>query len=206
MKRNYSEFVSDLQSGLETAYRDVKESLRAAQRRQDNCYNKGIKHMVFQTGDLVLRITPQLKSGEANKFHRQWEGPFEVVERVTDVMYLVKKVRGRSRRSHVVHFNNLRLYQKRQGAQLEGPVAGGSVDAPQGGIKERERVAPAGGDVEPVEPDTVDGGTEDEVIGVEAAEEVLARLLMCKTRVGMGPAWLLRLQWESSNRVVDATR
>ena len=175
-ERNYSEFVSDLQSSLETAYRDVRESLRAAQRRQKDCYDKGVKHMVFQTGDLVLRYTLQLKPDEANKFHRQWEGPFEVVESVTDVTYLVKKVRGRSRRSQVVHFNNLRLYQKRQEAQLGEPVAGGSVDAPQGGSEESGRAAPAGGEVEPVESDTVDGGTEDEVIGVEAAEEFFNEL------------------------------
>ena len=92
-ERNYSEFVTDLQSSLETAYRDVRESLRAAQRRQKDCYDKGVKHIVFQAGDLVLRYTPQLKAGEAKKFHRRWEGPFDVLERVTDVTYLVKKVR-----------------------------------------------------------------------------------------------------------------
>ena len=108
-ERNYSEFVS--------AYRDMRESLQAAHCRQKDCYDMGVKHMVFQTGDLVLRYTPQLKLGEANKFYRQWEGPFEVVEQVTDVTYLVKKVRGRSRRSQVVHFNNLRLYQRREEAQ-----------------------------------------------------------------------------------------
>ena len=81
------------------------------------------------------------------------------MERVTDVTYLVKKVKGRSRRSQVVHFNNLRLYRKRQEAPLEEPVAGGSVDVPQGGGEESERVAPADGEVEPVEPGTVEGGT-----------------------------------------------
>ena len=106
-ERNYSEFVSDLQSDLETAYREVRESLRAAQHRQKDCYDKGVKHTVFQTGDLVLRYTPQLKPCEANRFHQQWEGPFEVVERVTDVTYLVKKVRGSSRRSQVVHFSGV---------------------------------------------------------------------------------------------------
>ena len=205
-ERNYSEFVSDLQSSLETEYRDVRESLRAAQRRQKDCYDKSVKHMVFQTGDLVLRYTPQLKPGAANKFHWQWEGPFEVVERVTDVTYLAKKVRGRSRRSQVVHFNNLRLYQKRQEAQLGEPVAGGSVDAPQGGSEESEWAAPAGGEVEPVESDTVDGGTEDEVIGLRLQRSFLTKLLMCKRRVGISPAWLILLQWESSDRVVDATR
>lgn len=114
-ERNYSEFVSDLKSSLETAYRDVRESLQAAQRQQKDCYDKGVKHMVFQTGELALRYTPQLKPGDANKFHRQWEGPFEVVERVTDVTYLVKKGRGRSRRSQVVHFNNLRLSEEAPG-------------------------------------------------------------------------------------------
>ena len=54
-ERNYLEFVSDFQRSLETAHRDVRESLRTAQRRQKDCYDKGVKHMVFQTGDLVLR-------------------------------------------------------------------------------------------------------------------------------------------------------
>ena len=68
--------------------------------------------MVFQTGDLVLRYTPQLKPGEANKFHREWEGPE------------VKKVTGHSRRSQVVHFNNLQLYQRRQVERIEETAAG----------------------------------------------------------------------------------
>ena len=45
------------------------------------------------------------------------------------------------------------------------------MDVRQGGSEESERVAPADGEVEPVESNTVDGGTEDEVIRVEATEE-----------------------------------
>lgn len=89
----------------------MRESLQVAQK---DGYNKGVKHMMFQTGDLVLRYTPQQKPGEANKFHRQWEGPFKAVERVTDVTYRVKNVWGQS-----------------------------IVIAPQGGSEESERVAPA---------------------------------------------------------------
>ena len=33
---------------------------------------------MFQAGDLVLCFDPQLKPGEANKFHRQAEGPYEI--------------------------------------------------------------------------------------------------------------------------------
>ena len=45
-EKKYSEFVSDLQDGLETAYRDVKQSLKVAQRRQEDAYDKGVRHMV----------------------------------------------------------------------------------------------------------------------------------------------------------------
>ena len=96
------------------------------------------------------------------------------MERFTDVTFLVKKVRG----PQVLHFNNLRLYQKRQEAPLEEPVAGGSVDAPQGGREESELVAPAGGEVEP--------DTEDEVIGDEAAEEFFVEAADLQDESGYG--------------------
>lgn len=110
----YSEFVADLRKNLEDAYEDVRQNLKVAQRRHKDAYDKGVKHTVYQPADLVLRNTPQLKLGEAGKFHRQWDGPFKIIARVTEVTYRVRKVAGRSRRSNVVHFNNLRLYQRRQ--------------------------------------------------------------------------------------------
>ena len=128
--------------------------------------------MAFRTGHLGLRYTPQLKPGEANKFHRQWEGPFEIVERITDVTYRGKKVRGHSRRSQAVHSNNLRLYQRRQEERIDEPAVGGSLDAGQGGSHECEQVPPACGEVESVEPDTVTGGTVEEAIGVAARNEL----------------------------------
>ena len=89
-----------------------------------------MKHTVYQPGDLVLRYTPQLRPGEASKFHRQWDGPFEIVSQVTEVTYCVRKVAGRSRRSKVVHFNNLRLYQRKQEKAVGEVVTGGLGTAP----------------------------------------------------------------------------
>ena len=94
----YSEFVADLQKNLEDACEDVRQNLKVAQRCQKDAYDKGVKHTVYQAG----------------KFHRKWDGPFKIIARVTEVTYRVRKVAGRSRRSNVVHFNNLRLYQRRQ--------------------------------------------------------------------------------------------
>lgn len=57
-ERSYSEFVADLQGSLEAAYRDVRQNLKIAQRRQKDAYDKVVRYMVFQAGDLVLRYDP----------------------------------------------------------------------------------------------------------------------------------------------------
>ena len=62
---SYSEFVTDLQGSLEAAYHDVRPNLKVAQCRQKDAYDKGVRHMVFEAGDLVLRYDPQLKPAEA---------------------------------------------------------------------------------------------------------------------------------------------
>lgn len=165
-KSSYSEFVADLQGGLEAACRNVRQNLKVAQRRQKDAYDKEVRHMVFEAGDLVLRYDPQLKPGEANKFHRQWERPYEIMERVTDVTYRVKKVRGRSRKSQVVHFNNLRLYRRRQEGRMERKGAREAADAPQGGNGAGEQVQAALKGVVSMESDTAK-----EVVWVAARSE-----------------------------------
>ena len=108
----YTKFVVDLRDRFIQAHQDVREKLKGAQRRQKDAFDKGVKYTVYQPGDLVLRFSPQLKPGEPNMFHRQWESPYEIVERVSEVTYRVRR-RGRlSRRLSVVHFNNLRLYKR----------------------------------------------------------------------------------------------
>ena len=60
------------------------------------------------------------------------------------------------------------------------------MDVPQGGIRESERVAPACEEVEPVEPGTVEGGTEDEAIKVEATEEFVDVVVDVQDESGYG--------------------
>ena len=123
----YTEFVVDLREKLVQAHQDVKEKLKVAQRRQKDAFDKGVKYTVYQPGDLVLRFSPELKPGEPNKFHRNWEGPYEIVERVSEVTYRLRSMDRRSRRSSVVHFNNLRLYKRAPGvsSQRKEPVDSG---------------------------------------------------------------------------------
>jgi len=70
----------------------------------------------------------------------------------------------------VVHFNNLRLSEKARGA-VRGTSCWRVSGCTSRWKRGSERVASAGGQVDPVECNTVDGGMEDEVIEVKATEE-----------------------------------
>ena len=72
-----------------------------------------------------------------------------------NITYPVKKVRGHSRRSQVVHFNNLKLYKRRQEERMGGPGTGGSVNAPRGEGKNHQWVLPGSSKVESMEPGMV---------------------------------------------------
>ena len=78
------------------AYHEVRSKLQVAQRRQKDTFDKGIRHTSYKPGDLVLRYSSQLKPGEAKKFHRNWEGPYVVVEGITEVTYRIKNQTLRS--------------------------------------------------------------------------------------------------------------
>ena len=109
----YGDYVSQLKSELSNAFQDVREHLRTAQHRQKEYFDRGVKERLYQPGDQVFLFDPQLKPGEAAKFHRKWKGPYKVLERTTEVNYRIKKPQDPLSRSKVVHFDNLKLYQRR---------------------------------------------------------------------------------------------
>ena len=92
------------------SHRDVRRNLEVAQRRQKDKFDRRVRHTTYKPGNLVLRYNPQLKAGAPKKFHQFWVGPFSVLEQVAEVTYRISN-RKKSKRSSVVHFNNLRLYQ-----------------------------------------------------------------------------------------------
>ena len=72
-----------------------------------------------------------------------------------NITYPVKKVRGRSRRSQVVPFNNLTFYHGRQEERMGGPATGGSMNAPRDEGKNHQWVLPGSSKVESMEPGMV---------------------------------------------------
>ena len=132
----YGEYVSKLKNQLSDAFQDVRQHLKTAQQRQKEYFDRGVKERLYQPGDQVFLFDPQLKPGEAAKFHRKWKGPYEVLARTTEVNYRIKRPHDPVSRSKVVHFDNLKLYQRRQ---PEVQVSQKNQSGCERGNKEKER-------------------------------------------------------------------
>ena len=100
------------------------KQLKKAQQRRKDCFDKGVETCQYAPGDLVFLFNPQVKTGEAAKFHGERKGPYEVLERTTEVNYRINTPSDPRSRSKVIHFNNLKLYQCKRGEFTRGQEKG----------------------------------------------------------------------------------
>ena len=96
-----SQYAQTLRNRLESAYSHVRSRTKLMQRWQKDAY--------YQVGDLVWLHCPASPRGRSRKFHRPWQGPFEVVKLINDVVYRIRCCSS-PRRRLVVHFNRLKPY------------------------------------------------------------------------------------------------
>lgn len=100
------------------------KQLKKAQQRQKDCFDKGVETCQYSPGDLVFLFNPQVKTGEAAKFHGERKGRYEVLERTIEVNYRKKTPSDPGSRSKVIQFNNLKLYQCKRGEFTRGQEKG----------------------------------------------------------------------------------
>lgn len=75
---------------LEKSKRDVSERIRKAQEKQKLRYDAKHREISFKPGDQVLVINPVYKSFHRNKLSRRYIGPFKVLQKISDLLYLIE--------------------------------------------------------------------------------------------------------------------
>ena len=105
------EFKETMDVSLELA----KDALRVAQSHQQKFYNENKTEVMFEPGDLVL-INPhslrllKRQKGRGDKLNMRYEGPFEVLERVSPVAYRIR-LPGSYRIHPVINIAHLESYK-----------------------------------------------------------------------------------------------
>jgi hypothetical protein len=84
---------SDFLREMEEKMIKIKQNLKAAQDRKKNYVDKGITHMEFKVGDHVfLKVKANrssLKLGNCLKLASHYCGPFEILERIGPIAYMI---------------------------------------------------------------------------------------------------------------------
>ena len=89
-------YVIDLADRLQSTCEMAKQELVKAREVQKAYYNKKAKLRTFDPGEKCLVLLPTAN----NKLLAQWKGPYEVVERISDLNYLVR-MGNQCKRLHV---------------------------------------------------------------------------------------------------------
>jgi hypothetical protein len=87
-----------------------KRSLSAAERRKE-IYDSKVKPKSFEAGDMILLRFDRVKHGESRKWSSQYIGPFEVLRRLNEVNYLIKRKAGG--KVSVVHVDRMKKYYEK---------------------------------------------------------------------------------------------
>ena len=103
----YSDSLKELQDNklkLISACWQIAQKARDSYRSQ---YDKKVrKEITFNEGDMVYVHDTMVKPGEVAKFHRKWQGPYKVLQRMSPVTY---KVQLEEKTPKVLHVNRLKI-------------------------------------------------------------------------------------------------
>ena len=119
----------------------VSEREKLAKAKMKQNYDRTAKSKSFEVGELVLVRKPGLKQ----KLGDSWDGPYEIVEKVSPLNYKIK-VSG-SKRSKVLHVNMLKKWSTPE-ARVHGVAVVheevGESESPQGLLLSRDGFVPTG--------------------------------------------------------------
>ena len=104
-----TEYVENLSKKLETVHDFARVNIKLSSDRQKKYYDHKAQLKQFHQGDAVWLHNPARKKGISPKLTRQWEGPYTVITRLSDVTYRIQ-LSARSK-PKIVHFNRLKEYQ-----------------------------------------------------------------------------------------------
>lgn len=74
-------------------------------------YDRKVRQISFDPGQKVWLFNPHRKIGRAPKLQNNWEGPYEIVRKLNDVVYCIRK--SMRHKNKIVHLDRLATFYER---------------------------------------------------------------------------------------------
>jgi len=102
---NYDDYAQELER-LRATNRLAREHIKDEKVKAKLQYDKKAREITFQVGDKVLIFDETLRRGRSKKLKSLWTGPYQIIEKYSEVNYTVKKDRKTTR----IHVNRLKPF------------------------------------------------------------------------------------------------
>eukprot|EP00731_Ephydatia_muelleri_P024465 Em0016g736a len=104
------EYVDYLKKRFQLVHQYVRQNAQKGMQRQKTGYDqKENTRCVFLKGDHVWLYTPAVPKGKSPKFHRPWQGPYQVLKKKGEVTYDIRRL-AHPRKRLIVHYNRLKPF------------------------------------------------------------------------------------------------
>ena len=122
------EWVWILKDRMEKAHAVVRDYSEQSIKRQKHYHDMKMSFERFKVGDKVYVFFPQKKVGCSSKLTSFWRGPFDVMAKLSEVLYRVNC--GGNGKDQVIHCDRMKVCKKQL---LRGEVDGdGGTQSPEG--------------------------------------------------------------------------
>ena len=99
----YDDYVSELREKMRKTNQIAGENLIENKEKRKEIYDKNAKEPTFKVGDMVLLKSETVRQGRSKKLGPAMLGPYEVLEKISDVNFKIKM----GRKEYVVHSNRI---------------------------------------------------------------------------------------------------
>ena len=110
---NLNDYAADLQELMLSAREIAKMRCEEVALKMSDRYNLTHLPVEFEIGSLCLVYNPQKKLNRATKLLHKYYGPFEVMQKLSDLNYVVKATYG-NRETDVVHVSRMKRFSIRK--------------------------------------------------------------------------------------------
>ena len=108
-KNSPVEYANELRQRMDVAFERSRKHQQTEQRRQKRQYDKRAHGNMFKVGSPVWLYHTRHRKGVCYKLSRNWEGPFQVIAKLDDVVLRIQK--SPRCKPLVVHFDRLKPYE-----------------------------------------------------------------------------------------------
>jgi len=104
-------YYDNLKEKMNLSHDLAKGRIEMRSHRTKALYDRKVRQLNFELGQKVWLFNPRRKLGRAPKLQSNWEGPYEIVRKINDVVYCIRKS-GRHK-NKIVHLDRLATFHER---------------------------------------------------------------------------------------------